>query len=143
MHGMEYGRLLMLFKVHLVVNEERQATQEVDMAFIQMYDDFAETVGGNNSLSKDCTQDQLWKCGFQRLYEIQDKDVPQLEVIPVSRIIGTAPLVPDFLEGKCEIPASVKHLQKWSFPRGKATAGRERGSTVVYVNPHAVKFGRL
>ena len=142
-NGLEYAKLLLLFKVHLIVNQATRTTKVVDMAFIKMYDDFAETVHPNNFLSDHGPPDKLWECGFQRLYEIQTEEGPQLEVIPVSRIVGTAPLVPDFMEGECVIPQSVKQYQKHCFPRGKASAGQEKGSSTAYVSPHAMSFGRM
>ena len=127
----------------IVVDQTSRTTKEVDMAFVKMYDDFAESVHRNNFLSELGPPDMLWQCGFQRLYEILDDHGPQLEVIPVSRIVGTAPLVPDFLEGDTVIPSSVKGYKRHCFPRGRAAAGKRPGSSTVYVSPHDMLFGRV
>ena len=84
--------------------------------------------------------------GYHRLYEtnVVNKG-PWLVVIPVSRILGKAALLPDLVDLKSRsscIPSWAKGQKAHCFPHGKASTPGEPGSKCFYVNPLAMQFGR-
>lgn len=90
--------------------------------------------------------DFLHSKGYQRLYET---DVvgkgPWFLVIPVSRILGKAALLPDLVDSKSRstcIPSWAKNQRLRCFPNGKASTPAIPGSKCFYVNPLAMNFGR-
>ena len=84
--------------------------------------------------------DFLASKGYKRLYETHTEDGPWYECIPVSRILGKAPLLPDWEQpdGKdpC-IPSWAANKQATCFPHGN-----RKKSKIYYVNPLGFRFGR-
>ena len=92
------------------------------------------------------TGDFLYSQGYHRLYEtdVVDKG-PWFLVIPVSRILGKATLLPDMEDSESRnfcIPAWAKDERQTCFPNGKASTKGTPGSKCFYLNPLAMKFGR-
>ena len=87
-------------------------------------------------------QDGLWKKGYTRLYATDGKDGPWYDVIPICRIMGQIPLVPDFVDGIPHIPNWASRNKNFCFPDGKHTTKTKKGSWIGYVNRVGMKFGR-
>ena len=181
-HGVEYAKLIILFKVCLLPKRptnlgysnytpQKENTEEVEMAFVHMLDDFAESINPICKLDPEGKQtclkhaqtclkqavacskhvfageeDVLHSNGYHRLYET---DVvgkgPWYGVIPVSRILGKAALLPDLEDSDARnscIPSWAKDQRTTCFPNGQASTKSKPGSRCYYVNPLAMKFGR-
>eukprot|EP00961_Rhodomonas_salina_P044614 599574-Rhodomonas_salina.1 len=83
--------------VKVTSDKSRSSVNEVDMAFVHLLSDFAESNDTDASL-KDRRRDFLESKGYKHLYETHTNDGPWYECIPVSRILGKAPLLPDWEE---------------------------------------------
>ena len=87
----------------------------------------------------------LQKLGMPIFYECYP--IPDLRVIPVSKILTSACLAPCFLDGMCEhhtIPRRFAVLQKRHFEGGQADKAipTGKGSKLYELNLYAMTLGR-
>ena len=67
---------------------------------------------------------------------------PWYEVISVNRILGIAPLAPNYEHVEATIPYQAGKRQQACFPHGKAdSSSKHDGSRTYYLNTFALRFG--
>ena len=76
------------------------------------------------------------------MYATNGEKGPWYDVIPVSRIMGQVPLVPDFVDGSPHIPNWAKGNKVFCFPDGKHSTKQQKGSWIGYVNRLGIMFGQ-
>jgi len=94
-------------------------------------------------------QDALASMGYTSLYMPTEEGKVWYDILPLERILGIAPIIPDYESKNACIPTSVRARKDVCFPVGMATTlKRDRvtisklGSPLYYVNRLAWLYGR-
>jgi hypothetical protein len=117
-----YAEVKMLLKVVCCPSSDSdQEALQLDLAFIQWYENFGTSVGADKRVHQDPNFPPALAQYFPRIYLTEPRLKPSYDVIEVSKIIAPAPISDD-VSLLADAPASTARRQRskaWTSQRGK------------------------